>query len=608
MLKLTVPLDKKFKESFWGRVLVCFFPTLYLDSKKDLQEWEENHRRNYITFLRVCLVGASIVLLLLYFLVDSRPTMREHAVYFTFFRFSVILLCFALLYYTYTEHYQKNRYYKLPVYAVALVYTVLQTYMIFFLDSEIPLLYLFLGPLLFVWIFQLSPGASTIIATLGLGLISVLVMAIFPYNNFYFNNIVSLLSVAVFMSFLMRMVMLHEVKFFVVNKRFLEETKLRYKELGDLAAQVAHDIRSPLSAIMILAKDNPNIPEDSRVLFRTGVTRILDITNELLNKARGFLDSTKQEHVVDVVEKNSVHLITNILESIVSEKRVEFRAKLNVQIQTNFNSSSFGMFANIQKSELKRILSNLINNSVEAVKEKGRIEINATLVSDTVIISVQDNGIGIPAEILPKLLKRGATFNKGEKNLGVGLYHAHTKVTGWGGNVTITSELNRGTKVTLTLPACVPPKWFAEKIEVSSYSKVVILDDDLAIHQVWDKRFANIIEEETGIELVHLSTVGQFELWSKENTSSDVLYLVDYELLGQTKNGVDVIKSYGLQDCAILVTSRSEEQPLIDRCLNLGIKILPKISADIVPIVVAGQGIIYKHETHISEFDPKMVN
>jgi nitrogen-specific signal transduction histidine kinase len=432
-------------------------------------------------------------------------------------------------------------------------------------------------------------------------------MIIFPYNNFYFNNIVSLLSVGVFISFLMRMVMLHEIKFFVANKKFIEETKLRYKELSDLAGQVAHDIRSPLSAIMILAKDNPNIPEDSRVLFRTGVTRILDITNELLNKSRGFLDSTKQDQVVET-EKSSVQLITNILESIVSEKRVEFRSKLNVQIQTNFNSSSFGMFANIQKSELKRILSNLINNSVDAVKEKGRIEVNASLVSDTVVISVQDNGIGISQEVLPKLLKRGATFNKDKNNLGVGLYHAYTKITGWGGNITIASELNKGTKVTLTLPACVLPKWFAKEIEIGPYSKIVVLDDDLAIHQVWDKRFEEILEEEPGIEIVHLSTVDQFDLWIKNNNDADVLFLIDYELLGQTKNGIEVIQSYGLQEDAILVTSRSEEQGLIDRCLSLGIKILPKVSADIVPIVLIGQGIVYTQETHLSDFDPKMVH
>jgi signal transduction histidine kinase len=160
------------------------------------------------------------------------------------------------------------------------------------------------------------------------------------------------------------------------------------------------------------------------MLFRTGISRILDITNDLLSKGKAFLDSTKQDPSVGDAENNSVFLVTDVVESIVSEKRVEFRSKLGIQIVLNFQQSTFGMFAKFQKSELKRILSNLINNSVEAVKEKGRIEINAFLLNGQIHVSVQDNGCGIPEDILPKLLKRGASFNKGENNLGVGLYHA----------------------------------------------------------------------------------------------------------------------------------------------------------------------------------------
>jgi hypothetical protein len=167
--------------------------------------------------------------------------------------------------------------------------------------------------------------------------------------------------------------------------------------------------------------------------------------------------------------------------------------------------------------------------------------------------------------------------------LGVGLYHAKTKLNAWGGDITISSEVGKGTKVSLSLPACVAPKWLAKKIEILPNSKVVILDDDLAIHQVWDKRFANINMQ--GLEFFHLSTVDQFETWFKENSNLNTLYLVDYELLGQSKNGVEIIRGFNIQDRSILVTSRSEEQGLIDKCLKFDIKILPKISADLVPIV-----------------------
>ncbi|MBL7916989.1 MAG: hypothetical protein JNM96_01240, partial [Bacteroidia bacterium] len=343
-----------------------------------LEEWKTNHKKNYVLFLKASAIGAALVNLLLYLFVDVRPSTENYANYFLFIRTIIIALSLLMFFYPDSNYYKKSEHYKAPVFLFALFFCYIQFYNIAFVDHEIPIIYLFLAPFIFVWILQLSPGSSVIILTLILTAKSVGIMVLNPNNVFYFNNIVSLFSVAIFMIFLMRMSMLNEIKLFLANKKYLEETKLRYKELGDLAAQVAHDIRSPLTAIMILSKDEPSLSEDSRILFKTGVTRILDITNDLLNKAKGFL-TTNQESPTEETEKSSVQLITTIIESLVSEKRVEYRSKLNVNLQTNFNQSSFGLFANIQKSEFKRILSNLINNSVEAVRNRGKIEVTAEI-------------------------------------------------------------------------------------------------------------------------------------------------------------------------------------------------------------------------------------
>jgi signal transduction histidine kinase len=580
------------KGSLTSRILLCFFPTSYFDNQNDLKEWQEVHRKEYRIFLRFSTIFIWVVCLSLHMFLDRKIYSQTAYINSVFLRLTVCLIALLVLFYSYSNHYKHSRYYKVPIIFLTIYIAVYQVIFSTLFNETIPIFYLYLVPFIMTWVCQLSPGASALMLASILIPISIVIVNWHPADSSYFYHAVSLTTLSVPMLFLMRLEMLNKIKFFLMNKKYLEETrlrfeetKLRYKELGDLAAQVAHDIRSPLSAIMVLAKDNPNIPEDSRVLFRTGVTRILDITNELLNKARVFLSSTNKEEVVsEQAEKNAVHLVTDIVDNIVSEKRVEFRSKLGVNIQTNFSQNSFGLFANIQKSELKRILSNLINNSVEAVKNKGRIEISAELVSDAITIIVQDNGCGIPADVLPKLLKRGASFNKDEGNLGVGLYHAKTKLNAWGGDIVISSEVGSGTKVTITLPACVSPKWFATTLNIQPNSQVVVLDDDLAIHQVWDKRFLSLNLNQMGVEVLHLSTVHQFEMIHK-NISNDVVYLIDYELLGQPKDGVEIIRDFNIQDKAILVTSRSEEQGLINKCINLNIKILPKISADLVPII-----------------------
>jgi signal transduction histidine kinase len=574
------------RNSLINQILVCFFPVWYFSNQSDRTEWEALHQKEYATFLRIAAIGACIVCITLYVVLDRQLYQgsgnEDRYSGSVLYRVSTILFALLLLLYSYSSLYKISKYYKLPIVLFALYVSSFHIYYTSSIDRDIPIFYAYFNPFILVWLCQFGPGASALLLSLILIPISIIIIKSNPDPSSFYH-VVSLTSLSIPMLFLMRLEMLNKIKFFLINKKYLEqtrlryeETKLRYKELGDLSAQVAHDIRSPLSAIMILAKDNPSIPESSRILFRTGVTRILDITNDLLNKAKAFLDSTKEE-ILPESENSSVLLLTSIIGSIVSEKRVEFRSRLDVQIETNFDRSSFGLFANIQKSELKRILSNIINNAVEAVKDKGRIEISASLLSDSACITIQDNGVGIPADILPKLFKKGATFNKSTNNLGVGLYHANSKIIDWGGSINIDSEVNVGTKVSISLPACVAPKWFASKLDLKATSKIVVLDDDLAIHQVWDKRFS-------GVQLVHLSTVDEFSVWHQQNNSEDVLYLIDYELLGQSKNGIEIISGFNIQANSVLVTSRSEEQELIDKCISLGIKILPKISADQVPI------------------------
>ena len=58
---------------------------------------------------------------------------------------------------------------------------------------------------------------------------------------------------------------------------------------------------------------------------------------------------------------------------------------------------------------------------------------------------------------------------------------------------------------------------------------------------------------------------------------------MDYELLKQDKTGLDLIAELGISDRSVLVTSRYEEKTVLERCLKLGVRIVPKSLAPIVP-------------------------
>ena len=61
---------------------------------------------------------------------------------------------------------------------------------------------------------------------------------------------------------------------------------------------------------------------------------------------------------------------------------------------------------------------------------------------------------------------------------------------------------------------------------------------------------------------------------------------MDYELLGQSKTGLDLIEFHQLQNRAILVTSRYDEKPILERCNKIGVKLIPKGMAPLVPIQI----------------------
>ncbi|HAH32747.1 MAG TPA: hypothetical protein DCL44_10585 [Elusimicrobia bacterium] len=374
------------------------------------------------------------------------------------------------------------------------------------------------------------------------------------------------------------------------------------KATSNLAAQVAHDIRSPLTALDAALKNAAQMPEEQRIIVRHAVNRIRDIANNLLEKNR------QQTHAPTAAgagaaadEPQEVCLLSSIVDPVVTEKRLQFESKPGIDIDFELTRESYGLFAKIQPVEFKRLVSNLVNNAVEALEShrsqssggavsnglwpKGDVKVTLSAADGKVLIEVKDSGKGIPPEILAKLGQRGETHGKAGGS-GLGLFHARTTAEGWGGSLAITSELGKGTTVTVRLPAVEPPAWFVSKLELLSGRAVVILDDDETIHQVWRGRFESARAKEQGIEVYHFSEPDKLRGWLKNNPAKaeSAVYLFDFELLGHKETGLSLAEELGLGGKAILVTSRYEEHRILRECERLKIRMIPKGLAGLVPI------------------------
>ncbi len=364
--------------------------------------------------------------------------------------------------------------------------------------------------------------------------------------------------------------------------RKLEELNHQLKEreilarIGEVMTQIAHDIRSPLAALKVVLSDVAGFAEEDRLLVRSAVTRIEDIANSLNT-------SPNQPKPATALGRDGewTCLLTSIVEPLLTEKRLQYRSRFDVEIQSIIGPISYGIFSKINPTEFKRVLSNLIDNSVEACDGAGKIDVSVSSQGRVCNVKVRDNGKGIPPEFLDTLGERGKSYGK-PTGSGLGVFHAKQTIESWGGKLIFESVADRGTTVTIALAMEEPPNWFVPHLLLNESSRLVILDDDLSVHQIWLSRFRTL---GANVELISLSQADQLREFHRKNSSdSNITYLLDYELLGQSVTGLDLISDLKIQDRSILISSHFEEHDLRARCEELGVRIIPKGLASLVPI------------------------
>jgi signal transduction histidine kinase len=221
-------------------------------------------------------------------------------------------------------------------------------------------------------------------------------------------------------------------------KNEMESTKLR--EMGSLVASIAHDIRSPLSALQLIS----NVPdlnrEEVRDILKTASQRIDGI-------AQGLLNEFKQKEDLNCVLSSA----NDLIHSIAKEKRAEFSHRKDIEIVFP-DSPDHALFCD--PLQVTRIISNLINNSVEAKRlERICITFSTGKTRGKTWIKVTDNGQGIPRKLLKKVGKEriDSTKSGSSSGSGIGLLNAAKSIERMLGKIEIESKEGVGTTFTLFL-------------------------------------------------------------------------------------------------------------------------------------------------------------
>jgi signal transduction histidine kinase len=218
----------------------------------------------------------------------------------------------------------------------------------------------------------------------------------------------------------------------------------RLAAIGQTAAMVGHDLRNPLQSIVselyLVKSDLSAITEnDARSGLTESIGNIendLEYMNKIVQDLQDFAkpiraiarEADLEEVVADVVKKSSV--------------------PKTIQVSTRIEKDTKRVMAD--PDLLKRILSNLVINAVQAMPEGGKLHISSYQEPGDVIITVQDTGAGIPEAVKPKLFT--PMFTTKSKGQGFGLAIVKRMTEALNGTVTFESQEGKGTKFIIHLP------------------------------------------------------------------------------------------------------------------------------------------------------------
>ena len=215
-------------------------------------------------------------------------------------------------------------------------------------------------------------------------------------------------------------------------------------------ATVSHELKTPISSIkmsaQLLMDDRVGGLNDEQQGLVQSINddgeRLLKITSELLNLAQ-----VETGHIqLNVHPVDPSFIIANAIDAVSGKARDK-----QILIQNKVAATLPFIAADADKTSW--VLNNLLTNAIKFSPEKGLIKISAMVQEDQVLFQVQDNGVGIAGEFIPKLFERyfqvpGTT----EKGTGLGLAISKDFIEAQQGKIHIESEVGKGTSVYFQLP------------------------------------------------------------------------------------------------------------------------------------------------------------
>jgi PAS domain S-box-containing protein len=230
--------------------------------------------------------------------------------------------------------------------------------------------------------------------------------------------------------------------------RDITERRASERLQREFMTMVTHDLKSPLTSIKGFAQ----LMQRRGVYSQPAVDAIVAQTAQLERLINDMLDAARLEAGQTELRRARVDLVS------LGRTVIDYSQALTQQHRLHLEAPDTPLFGQWDQDRLAQVLQNLLSNAIK-YSPGGRIVLAIARSEESAgpeaVVSVSDEGIGIPAEALPRVFERfyrHESAERGQPGLGLGLYISRSLIEAHGGRITVESEPGRGTTFRFTLP------------------------------------------------------------------------------------------------------------------------------------------------------------
>lgn len=233
----------------------------------------------------------------------------------------------------------------------------------------------------------------------------------------------------------------------------LEKLRALDRTKSEFMIRITHGLKTPISTAQSLLKVilegyTGEVPQNMKELIRKADSRLsflLELVRDLLNLALGETEVLEKE-LPDVDMVGLVKKLVNLIEPKIRSKGLELKIELPDK----------PLSVKLKYQDMELVLANILDNSIKYTPSKGTVRLSLHQEGKTLMLKVEDNGIGIAPVDIPRVFDdfyRAENAKAIERDgTGLGLPIVKKMVEKYGGEVTIESKLGQGSKVTVKLP------------------------------------------------------------------------------------------------------------------------------------------------------------